>query len=73
MLSELIDAGLLPNGAVLDLRVHGVTHVGHIKEEGIEVNGILYLSPSAAAGAVTGRASNGWREWSYKGEFPTPV
>jgi len=68
VLSDLIQASLLPNGAVLDLRVHGVTHVGHIKEKGIEVDGILYLSPSAAAAAVTGRASNGWRDWSHKGE-----
>lgn len=66
-IAELLSAGVLPNDAVLDLRVHGVTHVGQVKDTGIEVNGFLYQSPSAAAGAVTGRASNGWREWTYKG------
>ena len=67
-LAELLNAGLLQPDTAMELHVHGVTHVGLVRNDGIEVNGHLYQSPSAAAVAVTGRASNGWRDWSYKGE-----
>jgi hypothetical protein len=49
--------------------LYGVTHEARIRDGNIEVNGTLYVSPSAAASALRGgKSSNGWTIWKYKGE-----
>jgi predicted type IV restriction endonuclease len=69
-LSQLVAGGLLPPDASLECKLYGVTHVARLRDGRIEVNGISYDSPSAAAAALRdGKASNGWVIWKYKGEF----
>jgi len=47
-----------------------VTHVGRVHDGGIEVEGVLYSSPSAAASALrSGKASNGWVIWTHRGRL----
>jgi len=66
-LQDLISGGVLPVGAELfhegRLRPDR-TVTAFVRPGGIEVNGHLYSSPSAAARAVTGTAAeNGWAWW----------
>jgi len=59
----------LPDGAPLEVRVRGVSHVGLLRDGGIEVNGVWYATPSAASMAVRNVQSwNGWTDWHYRGE-----
>ena len=67
-LADLIDAGLLPTDAVLEARVHGVSHFGRVRNGGIEWEGTLYDTPSAASIALRKtRSWNGWVDWYFKG------
>ena len=44
----------------------GRDHMGRITHRGrLEVNGKLYLTPSAAGVSITGKACSGWTEWQY--------
>jgi hypothetical protein len=67
-LMALVHAGLLPEDGILETRIKGVSYVGRLRGGQIEVEGKLYSSPSAAAGALRGgMATNGWVWWLYKG------
>jgi hypothetical protein len=64
-----VAAGLIPEGAPVEARVKGVSHVGQVRSGGIEVGGTWYGSPSAASCAVRGVKSwNGWTDWEYRGQ-----
>ena len=67
-LADLIDAGLLPTDAVLEARVHGVSHFGRVRNGSIEWEGTLYDTPSGASMALRKtRSWNGWVDWYFKG------
>lgn len=63
---HLVRAGLLIPGAKLHTLNANHSHAeAMITSDGhIEVSGKKYYSPSGAAQAILGRASNGWRFWS---------
>lgn len=66
---ELIDAGLLPPDAALELKWKGVVYPARVRNGQIEVNGRVFTSPSAAGGFIRrGMATNGWKSWCYNGE-----
>ena len=68
-LADLVEAGLLPDGAPIEADVKGVTHAARIRDGRIELSGEMYDSPSAASMALRNTQSwNGWVDWSYKGE-----
>lgn len=68
-LQELVDAGLLPEGAPIEARVGGISHPARVVGGQIELNGQLYDSPSAASMALREVQSyNGWIDWRYHGE-----
>jgi hypothetical protein len=69
-LSELIEADLLPPDAALECTLYGVSHAARVRDGAIELQGQLYMTPSAAASALRdGKASNGWVIWRYKGQL----
>jgi Restriction Enzyme Adenine Methylase Associated len=48
--------------------LYGVTHTALVRDGQIELDGVLYATPSAAASALQdGKASNGWVVWRHKG------
>ena len=60
-LAALVAAGILAEDDRVEARLYGVTHFGRVHDGGIEVEGVLYATPSAAASALRGgKASNGW-------------
>jgi hypothetical protein len=68
-LRDLLAAGTLSAGDVLVFtdRDHPATAV--VRGDGtLELNGIAYASPSAAAAAVRGRPTNGWTDWAQQTE-----
>lgn len=68
-IADLVEAGLLPIGAPVEVRVKGISHVGQVKDGGIEVGGTWYATPSAASMAIRGAQSwNGWTDWEYRGQ-----
>ena len=70
VLTELVDAGLLPGDAALECRLKGRNYVARVRDGAIELQGTMYATPSAAASALRdGKASNGWVIWRYKGEL----
>lgn len=69
-ISRLVEAGILPADAVLECRLYGVTHTASVRDGQIELDGVLYATPSAAASALRdGKATNGWIVWRHKGEL----
>lgn len=61
---DLVAGGLLPPGTVLTPARDDIDAVAEIDEQGKIVHDEqLYDTPSAAAGAVTGTATNGWIFW----------
>ncbi|MEX0749316.1 MAG: type I restriction enzyme HsdR N-terminal domain-containing protein [Dehalococcoidia bacterium] len=69
-LTELVDAGLLPADAALECTLYRQTFAARVRDGGIELQGKLYATPSAAAAALRdGKASNGWVIWKYKGRL----
>ena len=67
-LADLIDSGLLPTDAVLEARVHGVSHFGRVRNGAIEWEGTLYDTPSGASIALRKtRSWNGWVDWHFRG------
>lgn len=69
-LKRLVDAGLIPDGAPMEFTVYGVTHTARLRDGRIDLNGISYDSPSAAASALRGgKAANGWTSWKYRGAY----
>ena len=66
----------LPVGIQLRMVVGGKPYYGRVSEEGIQVDGETFPSPSAAARRVRVRAgaseeganSNGWKTWEYLDE-----
>jgi len=67
-LVHLVAAGLLPEDAVLECTLYGVTHTARVRDGRIEVEGRVYPTPSAAAGALrNGKATNCWIVWRHKG------
>ncbi len=68
-IAGLTAAGLLPDGAVIEALVSGVTHPARVRDGKIEWNGQLFDSPSAASMALRNTQSwNGWVDWRYRGE-----
>lgn len=69
-LTELIEAGLLSADAALECTLYGVSHAARVRDGEIEFEGKTYATPSAAASALrSGKASNGWVTWEYKGQL----
>jgi hypothetical protein len=62
-LRDLIGAGLIPPDGILRSHYRGGGHRARYNDSGIEVRGKLYATPSEAAVAATGRATNGWAFW----------
>ena len=64
-LSDLVAAGLLPSGSLLQSNLNGVIYDAIITEDGhIELDdGTSHLTPSGAFKAATGRIGNGWDKW----------
>jgi hypothetical protein len=60
--SDLISSGLLDAGATLYARRKRQSHrTATVLADGrIDVDGVAYASPSAAAGAISGGSENGW-------------
>jgi hypothetical protein len=56
----------LPAGTRLRMSYNGKAFTGMIESSGWLVNGGRYVSPSAAAGAVTGVSLNGWVYWQVQ-------
>lgn len=68
-LGALVRGGLIPDGALIEARVSGVSHPARIRNGKIELNGVLYDTPSAASMALRNTQSwNGWVDWQFKGE-----
>jgi hypothetical protein len=68
-LRDLIDAGLLPPDASLEMKWRDAIYSGRVRGGQIEVNGRLFPTPSAAGSfARKGAATNGWKWWRYNGE-----
>ena len=65
-LSDLVDAGLLPQDAVLEHRLRGEVHAAPLRDGLIEWEG-RHLTPAQAVFAVQGLRRNGWQYWHYKG------
>jgi hypothetical protein len=62
--TDLLQAGLLPAGTVLTPARDDIDAVAEIDEQGrIVYDQVGYDTPSAAAVAVTGTATNGWTFW----------
>jgi predicted CopG family antitoxin len=55
-----------PLGTEFRANYKGQMRTGRVENGTLVVNGIAYESPSAAAGAITGSAVNGWRFWECK-------
>ncbi len=69
-LRDLVDAGLLPPDAMLEMTWKGNRYTGHLRSGQIEVDGRLFSSPSAAGAYVRkGSATNGWKWWRYRDEL----
>ncbi len=69
-LAALVAAGILAEDDRVEARLYGVTHFGRVHDGGIEVEGVLYATPSAAASALRGgKASNGWVIWTHRGRL----
>lgn len=69
-LSDLVNAGLLPSDAVLEVQIHGVTHSGRLRDGQIEIDGHSYPNPSSASIALRQvKSYNGWTDWQYKGDI----
>lgn len=65
-IAEMVRSGLLLEGGRLEGPVSN--DVGIVRAEGIEVNGVVHSSPSAAASAArNGGSVNGWLFWRYQG------
>jgi hypothetical protein len=65
--ADLVSAGLLPEGAVIDFPYKGQTFHAKVRDGCIDYAGALYDSPSPAGMAITGSSVNGWRVWQYHG------
>lgn len=52
-----------PAGTQFRATYKGQQHTGTVESGALIVNGERYTSPSAAAVAITGKATNGWRFW----------
>ncbi|MBI2755175.1 MAG: hypothetical protein HYX52_00530 [Chloroflexi bacterium] len=67
-LARLVQSGLLPEDAVLEFAVYGVTHTARLRDGQIVLNGVTHQTLSAAASALRGgKATNGWASWKYRG------
>lgn len=73
-LKDLLAAGMLKVGEALIF-----TYPGHpasatvLADGGLELNGVRYASPSAAAAQVRGGATNGWEYWARQDEHGNPI
>ncbi len=66
-LRDLVDAGLLPPDAGLQMKWKGSTYSGQVTGGQIEVDGRLFATPSAAGGYVrNGAPTNGWKWWRFR-------
>jgi hypothetical protein len=64
---SLVLAGLVDRRMQLRAEYKGERYGASLRKDGhVSYDGTLYSSPSAAAGAVVGRAINGWHFWSFK-------
>jgi hypothetical protein len=64
-LKDLIAAGKLKTGDVLVFADPALQATATISSDGrLEVGGVLYDSPSAAAAIVRGHSTNGWADWA---------
>lgn len=65
LIADLINAGLLEEGAIIYARRHRVAdRVATVLADGsLDVNGKTFNTPSAAAVAVSGHSENGWSFW----------
>lgn len=67
--ADLLVSGRLPLPAELTATFKGQRFVAKVNTNGeIEVNGVRYLSLSAAGDALTRTGTNGWMFWSYEGK-----
>lgn len=73
-LIDLIVAGKLKVGDTLAFTYPGYSATATLLEDGrMEVNGIQYATPSAAAARVRGGAVNGWAYWTHTGADDVPI
>lgn len=69
---DLIAAGSLTTGDALVFTDADVHQTAVVRSDGtLELNGITYDSPSAAATAVRRRPTNGWADWALRTENST--
>ena len=65
--SDWVSKGVrFPVGTEFRAHYKGQMRTGRVENGALVVDGIVYESPSAAAGAITGSAVNGWRFWECK-------
>jgi sulfate adenylyltransferase subunit 1 (EFTu-like GTPase family) len=68
-LTDLINSGLLPADAVLEMQADDKKYIGRIHGGKIEVNGQVYSTPSSASCQLRQvRSWNGWIDWRFNGE-----
>jgi hypothetical protein len=66
-IGDLVKAGLLTAGQPLHLKSEKHSGEGIVRADGIEVNGTLYPSASAACNAITKSTMSGWHYWFADG------
>lgn len=67
-IKELVEAGVLPVGGVLEFTRKGVTYDAVIAADGrVAVVKAWPDSISAASKAATGKWTNGWEDWKLDG------
>lgn len=63
-INDLIEAGLLSPGTILEATYKGKQHLAEITDGGeFDIDGQLFDTPSAAAESIMSGKRNGWREW----------
>ncbi|MDE3269137.1 MAG: type I restriction enzyme HsdR N-terminal domain-containing protein [Pseudomonadota bacterium] len=68
-ITDLLNKGLIQPGDNWKMTYKGEITWGRITANGkLQINDKAYLTPSAAASAVTGRSCSGWNCWHFKDE-----
>lgn len=63
-INDLIDAGLLSPGTILEATYKGEQYLAEVTHDGrLDVEGRLFESPTAAAQSVMSGKLNGWKYW----------
>lgn len=61
-----VDGVSFPPGTEFRATHKRITHLGHVEDGALVVNGRRFTSPSPAAIEITGNSVNGWKFWECR-------